>query len=315
MPYDTPRLQAIGVGMIGLTFRQLQVFVEVVDLGSFRACAERLAITQVSVSGHIRAMERMIGHSLFQRRQGATSQLTENGHRLYRYAVPMLEQAQNLMQELGSDAEGRSRRRLIVTGPGYVTFRLAEALAEFGQRYPQYQIEIDPNDTHPAADAVMRGEADIGFHIGLEGSLPTPCEIFGREEIAFYVGRDHPLARCRSVSVAELSACPLIPLPRKDRLRDVIDAAMARLGIAGNPIALQTANPRLARQTLFQGKAMACLFAQMAREDVKAGKLVALSLPVSLPAIEVGLVFAKRLAARPAAHALLALSREGWIVR
>jgi len=301
--------------MIGLTFRQLQVFVDVVDLGSFRACADRLGITQVSVSGHIRAMERMVGHALFQRRQGATSELTENGHRLYRYAVPMLEQVQNLMRELGSDEEGRQRRRLIATGPGYVTFRLAEALAEFGQRYPEYQIEIDPNDTHPAVDAVMRGEADIGFHIGLEGSLPTSCEIFGREEIAFYVGRDHPLATYKSISAEDLSACPLIPLPRKDRLRDVIDAVMAGLGIAGNPIALQTANPRLARQTLFQGKAMACLFTQMALADVQAGKLVALSLTENLPMIEVGVVFSKRLAARRAAHDLLALSRNGWLVQ
>lgn len=300
--------------MISITFRQLQVFVEVVDLGSFRACAERLGITQVSVSGHIRAMERMIGHVLFQRRQGATSELTENGHRLYRYAVPMLEQARNLMRELGSDEEGRLRRRLIVTGPGYVTFRLAEVLAEFGQRYLEYQIEIDPNDTHPAADAVQRGEADIGFHIGLAGTLPAPCEVFGREEIAFYVGREHRLATCKSVSVQDLSVCSLIPLPRKDRLRDVIDAALARLGIVGNPIALQTANPRLARQTLFQGKAMACLFAEMAREDVQAGNLVALSLPEKLPLIEVGIVFSKRLTGRRAANDLLELSRKGWLV-
>ncbi len=299
--------------MIGLTFRQLQVFVEVVDLGSFSACAERLGITQVSVSGHVRAMERMIGHAVFLRRKGAASELTEIGVRAYRHAVPMLEQAQSLMRELGSDEEGRLRRRLVVTGPGYVTFRLADVLARFDQRYPEYQIEIEPNDTHSAADAVMRGEADIGFHIGLAGALPPACEIFGREEIAIYVGREHPLAQRDNISVSELSACPLIPLPRKDRLRDVIDAAIGKLGITGNPIALLTANPRLARQTLIQGKAMACLFTHMAQADVQAGHLVALSLPEQLPSIEVGLVFSKRLAARQAASELLELSQSGWL--
>ena len=34
--------------MLGITFRQLQVFVEAVDVGSFRACAERLGVTQVT---------------------------------------------------------------------------------------------------------------------------------------------------------------------------------------------------------------------------------------------------------------------------
>ena len=300
--------------MLGLTFRQLQVFVEVVDLGSFRACAERQGITQVSVSGHIRAMERMIGHTLFQRRAGTTSELTENGHRLYRYAVPMLDQAQNLMRELGSDEGGRLRRRLIATGPGYVTFRLASVLADFGECFPEYQVEIEPNDSYPAVEAVARGDADIGFHIGLEGTLPAACEIVGKERIAFYVGRNHPLAERNIVSVNDLSACPLIPLPRKDRLRDVVDAVLERLGVEGNPVALQTANAAIAQRTLLQGKAMACLFEQMAFAEVMAGRLIELPLPQTLPMVEIGIVIAKHMAGRRAATKLLALSRARWAV-
>jgi DNA-binding transcriptional LysR family regulator len=298
--------------VLGITFRQLQIFVEAVDLGSFRACAERMGITPVSVSGHVRAMERMVGRPLFERRQGATSELTEDGHRVYRYAVPLLEQAQNLMEELGSGEDGKLRRRLIATGPGYVAFRLSAVLAEFGQLFPEYQVEIEPDDTHPAAEAVARGEADIGFHIGLEGTLPASCEIVGREQIAFYVGRDHPLARHNRVSAEDLSACPVVQLPRKDRLRDVIDAAMIRLGATGNPVALQTTNSILTRRTLMQGKAMACLFRHMAEADLRSGKLVELPLHTGLPAVEIGIVVSKRVAARRAARVLVELARAGW---
>lgn len=300
--------------MLGLTFRQLQVFVDVVELGSFRACADRLGINQVSVSGHIHSMERQIGGALFHRRQGVTSELTENGHLLYRYAVPMLEQAHDLMQGLGSTEAGRLRPRLIATGPGYVTFRLAGVLAEFGERFPEYQIEIEPNDSYPAEDAVVRGDADIGFHIGLEGTLPASCEIVGRERIAFYVGSSHPLATRNIVSAEDLSACPLIPLPRSDRLRDVVEAVLARLGVSGNPVALQTANAALAQRTLLQGKAMACLFSQTAQNEVERGHLVELSLAEALPLIEVGVIFSKRVSGRRAAAELLALSRSGWPV-
>jgi DNA-binding transcriptional LysR family regulator len=300
--------------MLGLTFRQLQVFVDVVELGSFRACADRLGINQVSVSGHIHSMERQIGHALFYRRQGVTSELTENGHLLYRYAVPMLEQAHDLMQELGSTEAGRLRPRLIATGPGYVTFRLAGVLAEFGERFPEYQIEIEHNDSYPAADAVARGDADIGFHIGLEGTLPASCEIVGRERIAFYVGRSHPLATRNIVSAEDLSACPLISLPRKDRLRDVVEAVLAQLGVSGNLVALQTANAALAQRTLLQGKAMACLFAQIARVEVELGNLVELPLAKALPMIEVGVILSRRVSGRKAAAELLMLSRRGWPV-
>lgn len=298
--------------MLGLTFRQLQIFVDVVDLGSFQACAQQHAITQVSVSGHVRAMERMIGRALFERRQGATSELTEDGHRLYRYAVPMLETARELMRELGADEEGRSRRRLVATGPGYVSFRLATVLADFAERFPEYQIEIEPNDSHPAAAIVARGDADIGFHVGLEGTLPQPCEIIGREQVGFYVGTDHPFARRNTIDPAELAACPVLQLPRKDRMRDVIDAIMVQLGMVGNPVALQTANATLVRRTLLQGKAMACLFTHMASADVAAGDLVALPLPQAPPAVEVGVLFSRRLAARRVATELVALARAGW---
>ena len=76
--------------MLGITFRQLQVFVEAVDVGSFRACAERLGITQVSISDHIRSLERQVGRPLFERRRGATASLTEDGRVAYRHAVALL---------------------------------------------------------------------------------------------------------------------------------------------------------------------------------------------------------------------------------
>jgi DNA-binding transcriptional LysR family regulator len=38
-----------------LTFRQLEIFVQVVECGSFRSAAEQLDIEQVSVSTHVRA--------------------------------------------------------------------------------------------------------------------------------------------------------------------------------------------------------------------------------------------------------------------
>jgi DNA-binding transcriptional LysR family regulator len=291
--------------LLGVTFRQLQVFVEAVELGSFRACAERLGVTQVSVSGHVRAMERMIGRALFERRRGTTSGLTDDGRRVYRHAVVLLQQMQNLMDDLGSAGQPMLRRRLIVAGPGYVSFRLSQAFAEFGQTFPEWQIEMEPNDQETALELVDRGRADLGFVLSLEGASPANCRVIWRERLGLYVGRDHPLANRDEISAAELSTYPLIYLSRKDRLRATVDGALARVGVVGNPTAVQTGNATLARRTLMQGHALGCIFAHLVKSDVESGLLRELPISARMPGVEASMVVSDRVLIRRAAASLL----------
>lgn len=297
--------------MLGITFRQLQVFVEAVDVGSFRACAERLGVTQVSISDHIRSLERQIGRSLFDRRRGATANLTEDGRVAYRHAVALLAEIDSFVDAFSSAHEDeRPRRRLIIAAPNYVSFRLAQVFAEFGSRHPQWQVEIEPTDQESATETIARGKADLGFILAQEGAAPPGSVLIWRERLGLYAGREHPLAGRRRVSPAELSTHPFIYLPKKYPLRVVIEAALAKSGIAGNPIALQTDNPVLARRTLMQGKAIGCLFAHTVSADVEKGDLVELPVASEALAVEVRLVTSRGTLARRAARALIELAER-----
>ena len=64
---------------MALTFRKLEVFVAVAEDGNFRKAAERLGISQPSVSSQIKSMERYLGYQLFDRHRGATSELSPEG--------------------------------------------------------------------------------------------------------------------------------------------------------------------------------------------------------------------------------------------
>jgi LysR family transcriptional regulator, transcriptional activator of the cysJI operon len=294
--------------VLGITFRQLQVFVEAVDVGSFRACADRLGVTQVSVSDHIRSLERQIGRPLFERRRGATASLTQDGRQAYRHAVALLAEIDSFVDAFSSAHDERPRRRLIIAAPNYVSFRLAQVFAEFGSRHPQWQVEIEPTDHESAAETIARGKADIGFILALEGAAPPGSTLIWREGLGLYAGRQHPLAGRRRVSPAELSTWPFIYLPKKYPLRGVIESVLEKSGIAGNPIALQTDNPVLARRTLMQGKAIGCLFAHTVRADVEKGDLIELSPTREAPAVEVRLVSSQGTLARRASRALIELA-------
>jgi DNA-binding transcriptional LysR family regulator len=295
--------------VLGITFRQLQVFVDAVDVGSFRACAERLGVTQVSVSDHIRSLERQIGRPLFERRRGATARLTEEGHKAYRHAVALLAEIDSFVDDFASTDRERPRRRLIIAAPSYVSFRLSQVLAEFGLRHPQWQVEIEPTDQESATETLARGRADLGFILTEEGGAPGSALIW-RERLGLYAGRDHPLVSRRRVSAPELSSYPFIYLPKKYPLRGVIEAVLAKSGISGNPIALQTDNSVLARRTLMQGNAIGCLFAHTVRADVERRDLIELPVAREALTVEVRLVASQGALARRAARELIELAER-----
>src|SRR6266481_6239381 len=79
--------------MFPSTFRRLEVFLAVVEAGSFVAGAERLGISHPSISNHIKALERQVGCTLFLRRKGSVSSLTEQGRRLYERGTRLVQEA------------------------------------------------------------------------------------------------------------------------------------------------------------------------------------------------------------------------------
>lgn len=295
--------------MIGTTFRQLEIFVDVADLGSFRACADRHGITQVSVSGHIRAMERSFGRRLFNRSSGTAPELTDDGRRLYRLAVACLQRMRRLMTEFGQTQKVRVRRRLVVAAPGFAIVRLSQLLASFGRQHPEWEVEVQPNDRRVSASAARSDRADLTFVVCLEGAAPAESRLVWREPLGLFVGSQHPLAGRRgAVKARELTPYPLILLPRQFVLRPVLDGVMSLLGLSRNPVALLTDNVSLVRRALTQTDALGCLFADAPMSDAGRGALVQLDLDTTLPSVEVRLLTPRNAPMRRAARSLLEMT-------
>ena len=87
---------------MALTFRKLEVFVTVAQDGNFRRAAERLNISQPSVSAQVKSVERYLGYALFDRRRGATSLLSVEGQ-------VFLERAKELVRAQSALAASRPK--------------------------------------------------------------------------------------------------------------------------------------------------------------------------------------------------------------
>src|SRR6266404_9019698 len=96
---------------MNVTLSQLRAFERIVRLGSFRAAAQQLRLTQPSVSQRIRELEAVLKTSLFIRR-GPRVSLTAEGHALIEYADRLLGAAGE-MTERFQTREPRSEERRV----------------------------------------------------------------------------------------------------------------------------------------------------------------------------------------------------------
>ena len=60
-----------------MTFKQLQIFLTIVDTGNFKTAAKKLFMSAPSVSTHVTALEDEIGCKLFERKHSGTKLTTE----------------------------------------------------------------------------------------------------------------------------------------------------------------------------------------------------------------------------------------------
>ena len=144
-----------------MDLRQLRNFIQVVELGSITAAAERLNIAQPALSKQVKALEEKLDVSLL-RRHGRGVMPTEEGIRLAGRAKAILEEVQDLAAEIsGSDA---SLSGTVTLGlPPTVSDILATHLIERTmEEYPGVKLRVVSGFSGHVQDWLLRGKVDLG---------------------------------------------------------------------------------------------------------------------------------------------------------
>lgn len=153
------------------TTTAMRTYVNVVELGSFAAAAERSGQARSAITRQIAFLEQKYGVRLLNRTTRKLS-LTEAGRAYYERARPLLHELDELDQALLAQGQGQSPSgRLRITAPVSFGMRhLAPAIGDYLQRYPQVLIDLDLNDR--VVDLVEDGY-DLAVRIGplLDSSL------------------------------------------------------------------------------------------------------------------------------------------------
>ena len=85
-----------------MDIHQLQIFVNVAECKGFLAASKKMHLSQSTVSTHVSALEHELGKKLI-RRTARKFELTEDGVKLYKYAVDILLLHRKAIMEVGGD--------------------------------------------------------------------------------------------------------------------------------------------------------------------------------------------------------------------
>ncbi|EPW3925364.1 LysR family transcriptional regulator [Enterobacter sichuanensis] len=140
----------------------VEVFIAVVEHGSFTGAAVALSTTPSVLSRAVTRLEARLGRQLLQRTTRRVG-LTEAG-RVYleqaRTAFSLLDDAERVGRGQEGDLTGRVRMSVPTT---YAHYRLPPLLAQYHQRYPRVQVEL--NITNRNVDLIAEG-FDLAIRLG-----------------------------------------------------------------------------------------------------------------------------------------------------
>ncbi|MFI5954615.1 LysR family transcriptional regulator [Cryptosporangium sp. NPDC051539] len=174
-----------------MTLSQLRTFALVVRLGSLRAAAKELGISEPAVSAAVAALRAELGDPLFVRAGGGI-EFTPGGRRLAAHAEEIVGLADQARREVAETVLASTSLRVAAT----VDFseHAADALLNaFTRRLPDCQVDLTVSEGAELADALVRRTADVVL-----GPRPAGGELdavpFLRYQRIVVAAPDYPLA-------------------------------------------------------------------------------------------------------------------------
>ena len=194
--------------------QQLRGFYYAAQSGSISRAAEKMYLSQPSVSLQIQALEREFDTKLFDR-NGPKIELTHDGEILFELAQPLVDGFSSLEESFQARRDSIERGRLeIAAGASTIQYVLPSFVERFVNAHPGVDLRLRNVTGREGLELLRAGEVD--FCVG--PMLETPEDIEFHPIVAYdpmlITAKGHPLAKRKKVMPRHISKYPLILPPR-----------------------------------------------------------------------------------------------------
>ncbi|MFQ3787326.1 LysR family transcriptional regulator [Halomonas sp. A29] len=276
-----------------LDFKELEAFVWAVRLGSFRKAAERLHLTQPSISERISRLEATVGEVLLER-SARPIQPTMRGREFFLHAERLLQQRDEALR-LFDDEETYSAPLRLGAIETIAHSWLPDFMRRLTERYPQLTIELSV-DYSPALNQRLAGN-DLDILLAMNGYL-DPDRVdqvsLSPYEMGMFVSPDHVEMLTASPESWGVGL-PFISFGKKARPYEELIEYLARQGLEQPRIHSVSTLMTIVRMTM-EGLGIGALPVATVLDEWRSGKLYRLELPCALPDMHYDVIW------RPASH-------------
>jgi DNA-binding transcriptional LysR family regulator len=246
-----------------MELRQLEYFVAVAEEANFTRAAERVHISQSGVSAQLRQLERELGADLIDR-SSRTATLTPAGTAALEHARAAIAAAAAVRLAV-DDVSGLVRGRLTVGMViGCTVVPLFQALAAFNRAHPAIEVTLLEDNSEQLIEGIRAGTINLAL-IGTASANLTGINALtvASERLIALVPPDHCLAGRKRVTLAEITAYPIVCMPVGTGIRTVLDQSCAARGLEP-AIALQASAAGAIADLAARGLGIAVLSESMA---------------------------------------------------
>src|SRR5579864_6770577 len=160
-------------------FDAMQMFVRLVEKGSFSAVAKERGIGQPAVSKQISALEDELGTELIHRTSRSIA-LTEPGRDFYESALHILDDFENATSRIGRGQNAPKGLIRVTVPPTFARLHMVSKLPAFFAAYPDMAVELAASETRPrssktaSSSSYFRTVEDDSFRVRNHGSHRAP---------------------------------------------------------------------------------------------------------------------------------------------
>ena len=206
-----------------MTLQQIRYVIAIAETGSMGKAAERLFVSQPSLTKAVQELEKELGLALFTRSSRGVT-LTTEGVRFLPYARQVEGQYLNLMEEFGRIEK---RKASFAVSTQHYSFAV-KAFVEMTQQVDvaEYELAIRETRTMEVIRDVSSLRSEIGV-IYLNESNRNPLrKMLDQEGLSFhhltdcgayvYLWKGHPLANREAISLEDLRPYPCLAFEQGD---------------------------------------------------------------------------------------------------
>jgi len=289
-----------------MNFHHVKAFCTIVSEGSFSRAAEKLHLTQPTISAQIQSLEKGLRTRLFDRSAQGIS-LTQPGRVFHPYALQLLELSERAEQTM-DELQGLKHGKVEVgasTVPGH--YLLPQALAQFKAAHPGLEVTLTVSNSQDIRNGVRDGRFELGMVGERVRDERLAFEQLAQDRLVVAMRPEHPLSGRTSLRAAELVGEPLVMREHGSGTRSALERGLAtvELSTAELNVFLELSSIEAIKMAIRSVDALAVLSEWSIRDEARLGLLHVAALEGVM--VERDLFLVKR------AHGFLSVASEAFL--